>query len=128
MNTKIENYVAKQKKRLNNIARKFDLCWAMDVATNKPVQFEILNIDLMYEWHKSALLPAIQPGMLVKISVDWVSREYMNESFWMKVTNVNVDGQGDVHLFGTCANNTERVSYGSVMGPIYPRNILEVQE
>ena len=128
MNAKLEKYVAKQQKNINSIARKFDLCWAMDMTTKKPVQFEVLNIDLMYECDRSASLPTIQSGMLVKFSVDWVSREYMNESFWMEVTNVNVDGNGNVHLFGTCANNTERVSYGSLMGPIYPRNILEVQE
>ena len=64
--------------------------------------------------------------MFVKISVDWGSSDYMNESFWIEVTNVNVDGNTKVHFFGICANDTERVSYGSAIGPFYLRNIVKV--
>ena len=122
----IEKYVAKQMKQLSNLPRKFDLCWAMDLVTNKPIMFEVLNIDLQYGSKRSLSLPSIQPGMFVKISVDWVSRDYMNESFWIEVTNVNVDGHGEVHFFGTCANDTERVSYGSAIGLFYLKNIVMV--
>ena len=128
MGIAIEKYVAKQQKKLTSIPRKLDLCWAMDLVSQKPVMFEVLNIDLLYGNQESQLLPSIQPGMLVKISVDWVSREHMNESFWIEVTNVNKDASGGIHVFGTCANNTERIAYGSPIGPIFPRNIIQVKE
>jgi hypothetical protein len=126
MNFEIEEYVAKQKKKLSELPRKFDLCWAMDLVTKKPVMFEVLNVDLQYGSERSLSLPTIQPGMFVKISVDWGSSDYMNESFWIEVTNVNVDGNAKVHFFGTCANDTECVSYGSAIGPFYLRNIVQV--
>ena len=128
MNTALEKNIVKQQNKFNSLPRKFDVCWAMDFASNKSVMFEVLNVDLQCGQHRSHLLSTIQPGMFVKISVDWVSREHMNESFWVEITNINVDVFGEIHLFGTCANNTERVAYGSVIGPIYLRNILKVEE
>lgn len=124
MSLVIEKYVARQQKNVASLPRKFDLCWAIDLGTKKPVMFEVLNIDAQYGERLSAHLPEVQSGMLVKISVDWVSSEYMNESFWVEVKNVNVDTSGAIHFFGTSANDTERLDYGSAIGPIYPRNII----
>ena len=126
MNIEIKEYVAKQKEKLSELPRKFDLCWAMDLVTEKPVMFEVLNIDFQYGSERSLSLPTIQPGMFVKISVDWGSSDCMNESFWIEVTNVNIVDHAKVHFFGTCANDTERVSYGSNIGPFFLRNIIKV--
>jgi hypothetical protein len=128
MNFEIEKYVSKKQNIKKRYARKFDQCWALDLVTNKPVIFEVLNIDFLYGRTSNTSFLNMKPGIFVKISVDWVSMDFMNESFWVEITNVNINSDGEIHMFGTCANNTERVGYGSIVGPIYTRNIVQVEE
>lgn len=128
MKLDIEKYALKEFKNHTTQKGNVDLCWAIDCVSNKPVMFEVLNIDSQFGRDSQYLLPLVKSGAFAKISVDWVSGEYMNESFWVEITNINTNALGDTHFFGTCANNTERVGYGSVIGPIYPRNLIKVEE
>ena len=111
-----------------NHPRSSDLCWALDSKTNQPIIFEVKNMDLYYGHQRTNEELGVKPGMLVKFSVNWLSRKYMDESFWIEVEKMNEDPNGDIQIYGMCINNTERVSYGSPLGPIRIRNILELGE
>lgn len=123
-----KNIDLKKVQAMFNHPRSWDLCWAMDIKTKESVIFEVKNMDLFYGRQLTNQKIDLKPGMLVKFSVNWMSREFMDESFWMEVEKI-VDGvDGELEIYGMCVNNTERVCYGSPLGPIRIRNILEVKE
>ncbi len=63
--------------------------------------------------------------MMVKIIVDWNKKFLSPERFWVEVTNVAKDRNGELFYFGLARNETFLASYGTPIGPFYPRHICD---
>lgn len=123
-----KNIDLKMVEAMFNCPRSSDLCWALDLMTNQSIIFEVKNMDMFYGHQRSNKEVGVRPGMHIKFSVNWMSSDYMNESFWIEVEKIKEGTDGEIQIYGMCLNNTERVCYGSPLGPIRIRNIQDVEE
>jgi hypothetical protein len=65
-------------------------------------------------------------GMMLKVVVEWPVSALPTERFWVEVTQTAEDISGCKIYFGETRNRTLLADYGERVGPIYPRNIADV--
>jgi len=95
----------------------FDLCDVEDINRRHPETFQIP--DKFIRNH-------IVVDMLIKINVKWRDPWALGERFWVRITEARELCTGERVLYGTAENKTTFVPYGSLIGPIRPRNICDV--
>ena len=65
-------------------------------------------------------------GMMLKVIVEWPLAPLPQERFWVEVTQTAEDSVGCKAYFGELRNRTFLADYGERIGPIYPRNVADV--
>lgn len=65
-------------------------------------------------------------GMMLKVVVEWPIGALPTERFWVEVTQTAKDRAGRKTYFGELRNRTLLADYGERIGPIYPRNVADV--
>jgi hypothetical protein len=68
----------------------------------------------------------IPVGMMLKVVVEWPIQALPAERFWVEVTSIEQDKDGYPVYFGELRNRTLLADFGERMGPIYPRNVADV--
>ncbi len=74
----------------------------------------------------SVICESIPVGMMLKVIVDWPVEILPTERFWVEVTSIEQDEDGRPVYFGELRNRTLLADFGERMGPIYPRNVADV--
>lgn len=65
-------------------------------------------------------------GMMLKVIVEWPLAPLPQERFWVEVTQISKDANGNNIYFGELRNRTLLADYGETIGPIFPKNIADV--
>jgi hypothetical protein len=63
--------------------------------------------------------------MMVKVIVDWNRKFFFSERFWVEVTNITTDRDGELCYFGVARNDTLVARYDTPIGPFYARHICD---
>lgn len=107
--------------------------WVKEPSKKKLIKALVFNVEYKAELYPETFhIPHIEirqnipVGMMVKIIVDWQKDYLMSERFWVEVTNITTDRNGEVCYFGVARNDTFVASYDSPIGPFYPRNICDL--
>lgn len=79
-----------------------------------------------FERPSSVVCNNIPVGMMLKVVVDWPIEILPTERFWVEVTSIEQDQDGCPVYFGELRNRTLLADFGEKMGPIYPRNVADV--
>ena len=120
---------------LNEIMTKqvWDQIYVFEQNKRKPLKAKVSNVEITanqfpetFQIHTRELRERIPITMLVKILVDWNRRFLPTERFWIEVTNIATDRNGELFYFGVMRNETLVGSYDSPIGPFYPQHICDI--
>ena len=107
--------------------------WVKDPSKKKAIKALVFNVEFNAEEYPETFhIPNIEirqnipVGMMVKIIVDWQKDYLMSERFWVEVTNITTDRNGERCYLGIAKNDTFVASYDSPIGPFYPRHICDL--
>lgn len=107
--------------------------WLFGTKHKTPIKALVFNVEYnAMQYPDTFHIPSMQVrqnlavGAIVKINVDWQKDYLLSERFWVEVTNVTTDREGEVCYFGVARNDTFVASYDTPIGPFYPRHIGEV--
>lgn len=106
---------------------------AANVEDDQYIEFNLFNVQEINAGHPDTffipgkeVLDLLKTGMLIKIFANWPDPDLIDERFWVRVTDITQLESGEVIYYGTAANDTAFVPYGSYMGPIRLSNICDV--
>ncbi len=104
----------------------------LEPGIKTPILALISNVDYTAErFPETFQVPSMEirknipVSMLVKIIVDWNRKYLIPERFWVEVTNITTDRNGELCYFGVARNDTFVASYDTPVGPFYPRHICD---
>lgn len=121
----------------NEVSMTKEKCWdqlyVFNATSDSPIEAELCNAESVanqypeiFEIHSRELREIIPLTMLIKINVDWNDDFLFFDRFWVEVTNIANDRNGEVFYFGVIRNDTLVGDYGSAIGPIYPQHIYDL--
>lgn len=106
---------------------------AANIGDDQYIEFNLFNVQEINACHPNTffipgegVLDLLKAGMLIKIYASWPDLDLLDERFWVRVTDITRLESGEVIVYGTAANDTAFVPYGSYMGPIRWSNICDV--
>lgn len=124
METTLKEIIAKQV---------WDEFYVFEPSRKRPFKAKVSNVEITanqfpetFQIHSRELREVIPLTMLVKIIVDWNRRFLTTERFWVEVTNIARDRNGEIFYFGVMRNDTLVGSYDSPIGPFYPQHICDI--
>lgn len=98
----------------------------------KPIHIIVNNIEYpaalfpeTFKIPEEGIRKMIPVGMMVKIIIETRSKYSIPDRIWVEVTNISHDREGQQFYLGVLRNDTLVGSYGSLIGPFYPRNICD---
>lgn len=111
----------------------FEKIWIYKPKRKKAIKAIVFNVEYnALKFPDSFHIPDIEirqnipVGMMAKIIVDWEKDYLMSERFWVEVTNISTDRNGERCYFGVMRNDTFVARYDTPIGPFYPRNICDI--
>ena len=124
METTLKEIIAKQI---------WDEFYVFEPSRKRPFKAKVSNVEITanqfpetFQIHSRELREVIPLTMLVKIIVDWNRRFLTTERFWVEVTNIARDRNGEIFYFGVMRNDTLVGSYDSPIGPFSPQHICDI--
>lgn len=111
----------------------WDQLYVFEPNRKKPVKAKVSNVEFTankfpetFQIISREVREHIPVKTLVKIIVDWNQRFLPSERFWIEVTNIAKDRNGEIFYFGVMRNDTLVGSYDSPIGPFYPQHVCDI--